>query len=138
MSTFTLLQEHWRHFTVYCCLGEIEMILRAATIGILISAGAFAQARFDVASIKPMDLVGEGRGREAINVDPVTLNLRNVTLSSAIQWAYNVKYFQVSGPGWIDDKRYEISAKSAKPAGEAEMRAMLQALLADRFKLKVH
>ena len=85
------------------------MILRAAIIGILASAAVFAQERFDAATIKAIDLVGEGSRKEIVNVDPVTLTLRNMTLSSAIQWAYNVKYYQVTGPGWISDRRSRLS-----------------------------
>ncbi len=114
------------------------MTLRAAIWTALLPAVAFAQARFEVATIKPMALTGEGRGRETTIVDPGTLTLRNVTLSSAIQWAYDVKYYQVSGPGWINDRRYEISAKAAQPSSEDQMRAMLRTLLAERFKLAIH
>ena len=61
-----------------------------------------------------------------------------MTLSSAIQWAYDVRDYQVSGPAWIRDSRYDISAKAAGPADEKQMRTMLQGLLAERFKLTLH
>jgi uncharacterized protein (TIGR03435 family) len=38
----------------------------------------------------------------------------------------------------MKDQVYDISAKSEKPATEAEMRVMLQGLLAERFKLVFH
>ena len=114
------------------------MTLRIAVLGVFLPACAVAQTQFDVASIKAMNLTGEGSRRENIAVDPVTLTLRNVTLSTALQWAYNVKEYQVTGPGWIKDYRYEISAKSAMPATEDQMRKMLQALLAERFKVALH
>lgn len=113
-------------------------MLRAVLASCLIAPFVIGQPRFDVATIKPMNLTGEGRGRENITVDPAGLTLRNVTLSTALQWAYNVKYYQVSGPGWIDERRYEITAKPAQPATEEQMRAMLQNLLASRFKVALH
>jgi uncharacterized protein (TIGR03435 family) len=110
----------------------------AAVAAFLISTGAFAQASFEVTSVKPSNLSGEGSRREGITADPGSLIMRNVALSSAIQWAYSVNDYQVSGPAWIRDSRYDISAKAAQPAAEKQMRVMLQALLADRFKLTLH
>jgi uncharacterized protein (TIGR03435 family) len=115
------------------------MIFRAAAIGFFLSAVcAFPQARFDVASIKSSKLSGEGRNRESVTANPGTLTMRNVTLKSALQWSYSMKEYQVSGPAWIGDERYDISAKAADAAPEQQLRAMLQNLLADRFKVVLH
>jgi uncharacterized protein (TIGR03435 family) len=64
--------------------------------------------------------------------------MSNVTLSTAIQWAYHVSDHQVSGPGWIAELRYDISAKAAGPAAEDQLRLMLQALLAERWNVALH
>jgi uncharacterized protein (TIGR03435 family) len=42
------------------------------------------------------------------------------------------------GPDWVNSPTYMIEAKAEGPATLAELRRMLQALLADRFKLKLH
>ena len=64
--------------------------------------------------------------------------MRNVTLRSCVKWAYGVRDFQVSGgPGWVDAERYDISAKAANKADDAELRKMLRRLLAERFQLVV-
>ena len=52
--------------------------------------------------------------------------------------AYGVKGFQISGPGWLDSERYDIVAKLPRGATKAEFMAMLQNLLAERFKLTLH
>jgi uncharacterized protein (TIGR03435 family) len=115
------------------------VVSRAAAVGFFFSAAcAFPQARFDVASIKPSRLSGEGRNRESIIANPGTLAIHNVSLRSALQWAYRMKEYQVSGPAWIGDERYDISAKAASSAGEDQLRAMLQNLLTDRFKITLH
>jgi len=44
----------------------------------------------------------------------------------------------LSGPDWINREVYNIEAKADAPATQAQLRQMLQALLAERFKLKVH
>jgi uncharacterized protein (TIGR03435 family) len=42
------------------------------------------------------------------------------------------------GPGWVDSDRYQITAKAEGAPGQNMMRGpMLQALLEDRFKLKI-
>jgi uncharacterized protein (TIGR03435 family) len=42
------------------------------------------------------------------------------------------------GPDWVKTPTYMIEAKAEAPATLAELRMMLQTLLTDRFKLKVH
>jgi uncharacterized protein (TIGR03435 family) len=66
-------------------------------------------------------------------------------LVAAVAWAqtpaFDVKGFQiVGGPGWLDAARYDIVATTGKSGdiSDAELRPMLQALLADRFALKFH
>ena len=55
-----------------------------------------------------------------------------------IRWAYAVKEFQVSGPEWLARAVFDVQATTARPSSETAMRQMLQTLLADRFKLKLH
>lgn len=56
-----------------------------------------------------------------------------------LEWAYGVRDFQVLGaPDWLREELFEIDARPAHPATEAQIRRMVQALLADRFKLKLH
>ncbi len=106
----------------------------------LFAAPIYAQT-FDVASIRVNQAGsagGEGMTNESITVEPGSLVMKNVTLRSSIRWAYGVRDFQISdGPGWISSERYDISAKSSAPAGEAELRKMLQTLLSQRFQLSV-
>jgi uncharacterized protein (TIGR03435 family) len=104
--------------------------------GLLLLAplAVFAQAQaFDVASIR----AGQP-GREVIEAVPGSLTMRNARLVTCIKWAYDVQEYQVSGPGWLSEVRFDISAKAATPVKQPELRHMLQALLADRFKLTVH
>jgi len=59
-----------------------------------------------------------------------------------IATAYNVGFQSVrltGGPGWIGSAEgvYDIDARASGGARSAEMRLMLQALLAERFKLKI-
>jgi len=122
------------------------------TLGIVVYVAVCAAQTapsFDVASIRPAQGSG-GRGgggmgplgmlmampRSAnIKVAPDGLTMRGVTFRTCVRWAYNVPDMQVTGPDWIDQQRYEIVAKVSAGASEDQMRLMLQALLAERFKL---
>ena len=86
---------------------------------------------FDVASIKPAR--PEARGY-SIRPFPGRLSAENVTLKLLIAEAYHVYDFQISGPKWIDSERYDLEAKIGgdPPPSKAQLRAMLQKLLADR------
>ena len=108
---------------------------RLAPIFILLlagSGGAAAQT-FDVASIRAAQ-----PGRDSVEVVPGSVTMRNLRMTACIRWAYGVQDFQISGPGWLNEARFDIVAKAGTQAPEADLRKMMQALLADRFKLVVH
>jgi len=112
------------------------LLLSAALV---LSAGA-RQPAFEVASLKPHkpNVAGENRGRESIDTAPGVLTVRNASLRSCIKWAYFIGDYQISGPAWLNDERYDITAKAAGPARLDELRRMLGTLLAERFRLQVH
>ncbi len=91
---------------------------------------------FAVASIKPNKTNccvsgGVGNGGSS-NTD--------VTLKMLIATAYRVQEFQIyGGPGWIGSDRFDVEAKAENPKADFdELRLMLQSLLEDRFRLKLH
>lgn len=57
-----------------------------------------------------------------------------------IATAYRVQEFQISGgPGWIDSDRFDVEDKAEdRKANYDQLRLMLQSLLEDRFRLKLH
>ena len=92
---------------------------------------------FEVASFRISASDGARRG-ERIEVSPGSLIMGNVRFVTAVRWAYHVLEYQVSGPGWIGDERYDIVAKAGLPVEESELRKMLQTLLAERCGLTIH
>ena len=48
--------------------------------------------------------------------------MRGISFRAAVAWANDVKEFQVNGPAWIDEARYDIVAKAAGPASAEELR----------------
>jgi uncharacterized protein (TIGR03435 family) len=72
-------------------------------------------------------------------MDPGRLTARRASLKGLICEAYHLQYYQVSGgPAWIGDEEWDIDAKAERSSSPDELRLMLRALLADRFKLAVH
>ena len=102
----------------------------------LIAALWFQQAAFEVVSIKISD--GSVKTPMTMSANPGGIVYVNVTALDVITAAYSVKDYQVSGPNSLKADRYEIVARTAAPADDAQIKSMLQALLADRFKLVVH
>jgi uncharacterized protein (TIGR03435 family) len=96
--------------------------------------------KFEVASVR-RSAGGGPPGDIPRNMDtsPGHFTMRNAPLRHALQWAYDLKDYEISGPEWIkSDERYDIVAKAAGPAPESQVRLMLQALLTERFQIKLH
>ena len=93
---------------------------------------------FEVASIKtyPAGAPFPRDGPLGIRVSPDGVAWRYARLQSCISWAYDIPG-RVIGPDWIAD-RYDIAAKASGPASKPQLRLMVQTLLEDRFRLKVH
>lgn len=118
-----------------------------ATAAVVVMACSAAQptagGEFDVVSIKKND-----SGPPRAYVNPFVFSAggrfiaRNVTLPELIALAYQTRSSQMQGgPDWMDSARFNIAAKAGE--GEADVKpeqivSMLQALLKDRFKLKLH
>jgi uncharacterized protein (TIGR03435 family) len=96
---------------------------------------------FEVASIR-QNLSSNPRWKMSFTPDGV--HAVDVTLLWALQEAYGVRDNDLwsDGPAWLDKARFDIEAKydvEKYPSLTREQRqAMLQQLLADRFKLVVH
>jgi uncharacterized protein (TIGR03435 family) len=67
-------------------------------------------------------------------------DLRNATMLDMIQLAYDVSDAEriLGGPNWLERDRFDIVAKAPPATPQDTVRKMLQALLADRFKLVLH
>jgi uncharacterized protein (TIGR03435 family) len=96
--------------------------------------------RFEVASVKRAEGGGPA-GDIPRNMDnsPGHFAMYNVPMRYALEWAYDLKDYEISGPDWIkSDDRYDIVAKAAGPVSEEQTRQMLQTLLTERFQMKLH
>ncbi len=107
------------------------------------ASGAVGQAQspavrpeFEVVSVRPAPPPVNGvSSRES--VDNGLLTYTNFTLRRLISNAYEVTEGQIVGPAWISDNLYHIHARLPAGGNKSDVPAMLQAMLAERFKLVV-
>lgn len=93
---------------------------------------------FDAASIKPNT---SADGHSSTRLTPGQAFLENVSLRKCIALAWNIsedRESSISAPDWLDVERFDIVAKFAPTSPPDQVRLMLQNLLADRFRLKLH
>ncbi len=119
--------------------------MRKIVLGLLCVCAAWAQKlEFEVASIKPAEdiqkMVASGQIHVGLHVDGARVDIGAMALADLIQMAYKVKRYQVSGAGadGISAQRWNILAKLPEGSNKDQVPEMLQALLEDRFKLKIH
>jgi uncharacterized protein (TIGR03435 family) len=107
----------------------------------LLAAFVIAQAAlaFDVASIKPNN---SGAVGTEVRFYPPSgrVTMTNITLQRLIQNAYQLQDQQIAGgPDWMATARFDLVANSeAANLSAMDRWMMVRALLADRFKLKMH
>jgi len=111
------------------------MLRRSLTLALFTAAALAQQPRFEVASIKPFEPIPGGP--VVMSADGALVTYQNITLLDCIRGAYRVRDFQIVGPDWMAQARFEISAKLPAGASADQIPEMLQALLAERFKLKI-
>ena len=62
----------------------------------------------------------------------------HIPLRVYLQMAYELPEYRLSGPEWMDRETYDIIAKMPANLSDDHVLAMLQSLLTERFKLKIH
>lgn len=115
------------------------MFVAALTAPLVGQAPTVDRPVFEVASVKSNTSnapVGPGYNMMGLN-----LTATNVPLLTIIRQTYQVQGFQiVGGPSWISTERFDIVAKAGPPSPppRGAFGAMMQSLLAERFKLATH
>ena len=115
--------------------------------------GSGQPLEFKVATIKLVDPKSPSIRTEA-DVDPSgTVKIYGLSLKGMIEVAFNVGYWQIAGgEAWMEKNLYNVvgqppdAVRQSKPdtrhtvlsIENAQLREMLQALLIERFQLKIH
>ena len=115
------------------------MTIRCLLAGLLLSATLTAQSRaeFEVASIRPsseeVNQVNVG-----LRITGSEVRVLRMSIKDYIGMAYRVKPNQIVGPEWLAQQRFDVTARIPDGMALALIPEMMQALLADRFQMKVH
>src|SRR5215813_7024088 len=115
----------------------------------MLSGQAVSGPTFEVATVKPSALdvtklalqIQSGQAPAiGAHVDRARAQYTFMSVKDLIATAYNLKAFQITGPDWINDmsQRFDIVGKMPDGSTVDQAPQMLQALLAERFKLAVH
>jgi uncharacterized protein (TIGR03435 family) len=106
---------------------------------VLASLAEFAQGQahpeYEAAAIKVNTTASANSG---VRQDRAQVQFTRIPLKRLIQLAYKAYSFQVSGPAWLEDAYFDISAKYPPNLKDDERPLMLRSLLEDRLKLVVH
>src|SRR5688572_13043462 len=104
---------------------------------------------FDAVSIRHNMAAGRG-GRGGGQMQPGRYTATNLTLRTILRRAFgnpgsgpgnipDLFEAQIAGgPAWLDTDKFDVVATTEEPTDPAQMRLMLQRLLADRFRLAAH
>jgi uncharacterized protein (TIGR03435 family) len=66
------------------------------------------------------------------------IDLNTLSLADLIVMAYRIKPYQLTSPDWMRSERYDVQATLPAGATKEQVPEMMQALLAERFKVKIH
>jgi len=120
-------------------------LLVSAIIATLTLSASFqaAQPRFEVASVKPSPPpTGAAMGIFAGAREGDRWRAANATLRLLVQSAYRGEFPMtgqiIGGPDWMDNDRFDVLASMPQGTTAPDMIAMVRALLAERFGLRVH
>jgi uncharacterized protein (TIGR03435 family) len=100
---------------------------------------------FEVASVKAatepvrelMFCAGPCAFGERLSMVGSRVEIRFMSLYNLILTAYRIKPHQLSGPDWMRSQKFDIEAKMPDGVAKDRLPEMLQALLAERFKLSI-
>ncbi|HEY4085733.1 MAG TPA: TIGR03435 family protein [Bryobacteraceae bacterium] len=123
---------------------KIKNLFRACVVSLIVlSASAQSSgkmARFEVADVHPSPHLTSFDGRD-LNGGLIRggYHLRRATILDLVSLAYGTDRKKVlGGPSWLDLDHFDVRAKVPADTAAADVRPMLQALLAERFGLVLH
>jgi uncharacterized protein (TIGR03435 family) len=121
------------------------MVRAFAGIGFvaLLAGAAFAQSTTPAPAFDVADVHSSARSTNPFFSGGVLrggrYDLRKATMVDLIRTAYGVDADKVlGGPAWLETDRFDVMALAPPATSPETVKLMLQALLADRFKLTLH
>lgn len=93
---------------------------------------------FEVATIKPSPPGAQGAASAGLHLDGAQATWTAIDLKLYLGMAYRLRNYQISAPDWMTSGRWDISAKLPTGADPKQIPEMIQVLLRDRFRMKMH
>jgi uncharacterized protein (TIGR03435 family) len=114
-----------------------------AALPVAASTQAPKTPAFEVASITPAtmptpELIMSGNARIGMTVTDTRVDIGFMSLNDLMMRAFRLQPYQVSGPPWLNEPRFDIKATIPPGVSKDQVPEMLQALLAERFGLVSH
>lgn len=126
-------------------MNRFPAMLTVLVLSLCACPAAPAQLRptFEAVSIKPSSRptpqeIMAGTGRPVFNFDSTHLESRNFSLTVILARAFRVDLSQISAPDFANLSYFEVLATAPPGTTREQLPEMLQAMLADRFKLTYH
>jgi uncharacterized protein (TIGR03435 family) len=105
---------------------------------LLLDAQAPAELKFDVTSVKQNKLSPFQR-HSVMECSGNRFMANGASLLPILRWAYHIDFFQQPQmPPPFDLTVFDIEARAARAVSQDQCRLMVQNLLADRFKMRIH
>jgi uncharacterized protein (TIGR03435 family) len=101
------------------------------------SAQPVQTARFEVASVRPSPPSDTPTAGVSVRITPAQVGITSLTMEDLLAFAFNVSGKQIAGPDWIQEARFDVTAKLPAGASRDDVPAMLEDLLRERFQLKI-
>jgi uncharacterized protein (TIGR03435 family) len=110
---------------------------------VLLSLAAALAARaqapvFEVASVKPNRSMSPG---SSIHLSRGLVQMENVSLKKVMLNAWGIpddREYMIDGPAWLTTEHFNVEARFPADTPVAQVRQMVQSLLAERFQLALH
>jgi len=114
----------------------VALAVAVACSGALLGQAPAPRIAFEVASVQVSTRPQPGMRGGVLRGN--RYELRNATMLDMIRTAYDVQPDRITGgPSWLEWNRFDIAALAPENTPPDRLRAMLKALLAERFKLAV-
>ena len=119
--------------------GSIRVCIAVLSAGLCLGQTGPTCREFEVAVVKPAPELDSSKtvvfGRQ---IDGAQVRFTQTSLRDLIRIAWATRDYQLEAPSWLASARFNVSAKLPEACAQKQVPEMLQALLADRFALKVH
>jgi uncharacterized protein (TIGR03435 family) len=95
---------------------------------------------FDVATVKPTDPPSQFPVYVGVHSDAEhgIFRCEFCNMESMLEFAYDVKAYQVSAPSWFNQDMFRVEARMKPGVNNSELRRMMRRLLEERFQLKLN